>query len=371
MTTENEADLIRKAEALLSKGNANRAEELLNSAQGKFPDSQSIKASLADTYRVLLRFDDAIAIYTDLLEKDAKYSAAANNLARILIHLGQFKAATDVWQNAITANNDDTKLLKRAASMFAHFGQKTIAEKFLVRANEQVPDEVTTKFMLTALRGINAPDRVPGEFVQQHFDSAAESYDEHLQEIGNAGPDKIGELLTRLALPMNAGLIILDAGCGTGLCGPILKPFAKQLHGVDLSPAMLELASQRDTYGELLCVDLVEYLGTTDNQYDLIIAADVLTYFGLLDEVMSLFFQRMKPGGHLIFSVEAVPENVYSSKGYLLSPSGRFKHMKDGVADALNMAGFSSPEIAEPFVLRHEYGEPVNGMAIVTRRPSN
>ena len=36
---------------------------------------------------------------------------------------------------------------------------------------------------------------------------------------------------------------MLDAGCGTGLCGPLLKPFAGRLDGVDLSPRMLAKAA--------------------------------------------------------------------------------------------------------------------------------
>lgn len=369
MVSKNNADLIHEAEVLVEMGNTDQAEALLRAGLEKSPNSQSIQLALADTLRILLRFDDAIALYNDILSIDAKNSAAANNLARIFVHLKQFKTATEIWQKTITANDNDPALLKRAATMFAHFGQKPTAEKFLVRANEQEPDDVITAFMLTALRGGDIPDRVPEAFVQQHFDNAAKSYDAHLKAIGGAGPTKVGNLLERLALPMNAGLSILDAGCGTGLCGPILRPFAKHLAGVDLAPAMLELTRQRETYDELHCADLIDFLSTTDHQYDLIIATDVLTYFGSLDEVMALFFKRMNPGTHLIFSVESIPESTFASIGYLLSPNGRYKHMKHGVSDALSMAGFSSPEIADPFVLRHEYGEPVNAMAIVARRP--
>ena len=35
-------------------------------------------------------------------------------------------------------------------------------------------------------------------------------------------------------------LDVLDLGCGTGLCGPLLRPYARALAGVDLSPQMLE-----------------------------------------------------------------------------------------------------------------------------------
>ena len=43
---------------------------------------------------------------------------------------------------------------------------------------------------------------------------------------------------------------ILDAGCGTGLCGPLLKPWARRLVGVDLSGGMLEKARALQLYDE-------------------------------------------------------------------------------------------------------------------------
>ena len=35
---------------------------------------------------------------------------------------------------------------------------------------------------------------------------------------------------------------VLDIGCGTGLCGPLLRPIAVSLCGVDLSAGMIEKA---------------------------------------------------------------------------------------------------------------------------------
>ena len=41
-------------------------------------------------------------------------------------------------------------------------------------------------------------------------------------------------------------LDILDAGCGTGLCGPLLAPYARRLVGVDLSDGMLKHAREKN-----------------------------------------------------------------------------------------------------------------------------
>ena len=47
-------------------------------------------------------------------------------------------------------------------------------------------------------------------------------------------------------------LDVLDAGCGTGLCGPLVAPYARRLVGVDLSARMLDAGRRRDSvYDEL------------------------------------------------------------------------------------------------------------------------
>lgn len=50
----------------------------------------------------------------------------------------------------------------------------------------------------------------------------------------------------------NTHLDILDAGCGTGLCADVLRPYAKSLVGVDLSPQMLALAAKQQIYDQLV-----------------------------------------------------------------------------------------------------------------------
>ena len=46
-------------------------------------------------------------------------------------------------------------------------------------------------------------------------------------------------MLAHAGLDASRSLDVLDAGCGTGLCGPLVAPYARRLVGVDLSEAML------------------------------------------------------------------------------------------------------------------------------------
>lgn len=95
-------------------------------------------------------------------------------------------------------------------------------------------------------------------------------------------------------------LRILDAGCGTGLCAPFLKKYASWhgLEGVDLSSGMLAEAARKKLYARLYCQELCAFLSGHKKRYDLIAAADVLTYFGDLDSVFAGFaFALKKTGG--------------------------------------------------------------------------
>ena len=48
-------------------------------------------------------------------------------------------------------------------------------------------------------------------------------------------------------------LDVLDAGCGTGLCGPLLAPYARRLVGVDLSARHARRRrSEKGVYDELV-----------------------------------------------------------------------------------------------------------------------
>src|SRR6185503_13285479 len=115
---------------------------------------------------------------------------------------------------------------------------------------------------------------------------------------------------------------ILDAGCGTGLCGPYLAPYALTMVGIDLSGNMLERARSRGLYTQLVKSDLVVYFANSNHDHDVIASADTLCYFGRLEEVANAARVAMAEGGYLAFTVEAHTDDV----DYRLNPSGRYSH---------------------------------------------
>ena len=83
---------------------------------------------------------------------------------------------------------------------------------------------------------------------------------------------------------MNKTLDILDVGCGTGGAGAWLKDYARSLVGVDVSDNMVELARKKMLYQELHVQPLNTYLETCTQTFDLVVAADVFSYVGKLEE---------------------------------------------------------------------------------------
>ncbi len=72
-------------------------------------------------------------------------------------------------------------------------------------------------------------------------------------------------------------------GCGTGLCGPLIRGYARRLIGIDLSSGMLTQAKEKQLYDELWQVELTEYLRDQVEAFDVIVSADTLVYFGALE----------------------------------------------------------------------------------------
>jgi len=154
---------------------------------------------------------------------------------------------------------------------------------------------------------------------------------------------------------------IADLGCGTGLCGPLLKPWARSLVGCDLSAAMLARAAPRQVYDELLKAELVQFLAERPGAFDVLVSADTLIYFGELEPVFAAAQAALRSGGVFVFTLEALADE--SPTGYRLTQSGRFAHSLAALRARLAAAGFAV-EAVVPVSPRHEGGRPVPGWLV-------
>ena len=99
--------------------------------------------------------------------------------------------------------------------------------------------------------------------------------------------------------------------------------------------------------------------------FDAIVSADTLVYFGPLQDAVVASAGALRPGGRLIFTVEAL--NGPPDAEYAIRPHGRYGHTRQYVERVLREATLR-PEI-EPAELRLEAGEPVAGLVVTGTKP--
>ncbi|MBI2845727.1 MAG: class I SAM-dependent methyltransferase [Chloroflexi bacterium] len=100
------------------------------------------------------------------------------------------------------------------------------------------------------------------------------------------------------------GLIVLDAGCGTGGMLPDLAKYGRVL-GCDISPHALALSQKR---GETsLCQSSVENLPFAEGSFDLVTSFDVLYHLQVKEDQRALaeYYRILKKGGRLLLRVAA------------------------------------------------------------------
>ena len=149
----------------------------------------------------------------------------------------------------------------------------------------------------------------------------------------------------------------LDLGCGTGLCGSLVRPVAQWLEGVDLSGNMVSQARARGVYDRVEQADVVEHLAKATRRYDLVLAADVFIYVGALGDVFTGAARVMEPGGVFCFSVEAAGEQ----EDFALRPSLRYVHSERHVRRLAAAHGFAVESMARQ-PIREDQQRPIPGL---------
>jgi predicted TPR repeat methyltransferase len=223
------------------------------------------------------------------------------------------------------------------------------------------PDDPLARHTLAACSGRDVPRRASDAYVEAVFDSFAASFDAKLTLLLYRAPQLVTTMLAQSGIEANRSHDVLDVGCGTGLCGPLLRDYAAHLTGIDLSAKMLERARERGSYDELVKAELTSFLASHCASYDVIVSADTLVYFGELDEVVAAAARALRPGGCFVFTVEALA-GADDAADYCLRPHGRYNHSRAYVERLLTDAGLAVTIAGAQ--LRLEAGAPVEGLVV-------
>jgi len=287
------------------------------------------------------------------------------NHAQSLDHI---EKAAECFREAIKLDSRNLHALKAlGVALYALHRREEAAQVYrdwLVRE----PDNPVPQHMLAACGGTEAPLRADDAYVRNVFDEFANSFDEQLlKNLHYRAPQVLTDALSKVLPAPVAALDVLDAGCGTGLCAPLVRTHARHLVGVDLSSGMVGKARLRGGYDELVVAELTAYLQQHPATYDVVLSADTLVYFGELMPVLTAAYAALRPDGWIAFTLEAMEGD---EDGTELSSSGRYRHTLRYVQRVLHTVGFNDVRIGAD-TLRKETGQWVNGWVVLARHAMN
>jgi predicted TPR repeat methyltransferase len=292
------------------------------------------------------------------------------NLADCLIRERDFDAAAQLLRRALTCPLPQSRAYEALANLLRRQRRVPEAAQTVADWLAREPANPVARYMAAAFSGQDSPARAPDDYVRRYFDDFAEGFDSVLKELDYRGPELVTTALRAAAsrpqptaTPVFTAL--LDAGCGTGLGGPLVRELCGRLVGVDLSPKMLHYAQQRGCYDELVTAELGAFMRSRPQTFDAIVCTDTLIYFGELAEPLAAAHTALRVGGPLVFTVEALPPNVPAD--HRLDVSGRYLHSETYLRRVLSGSGFMV-EFLVPQTARKDAGRDAPGYLVVARR---
>jgi len=335
------------------------------------PDYAAAHCNLGVVLQALGQRDDAVASIRRALEIVPGYAAAHYNLGVALQSLGQPDDAVASYRRALEINPDYAAAYGNLGELLRTQGKFDDALACFRQLVRLMPANSVAQHQIDSLTGTTT-ERPPAQYVQNIFDAYADKFDAHLQqELKYEAPGQLAALVTRHLPTSEEKWSVLDLGCGTGLVGLAIAPFARQLVGVDLSAKMLEKTRARNLYQRLEHADLLTMMrGEIAEGYDAIFAADVFPYMGKLDEISVEIKRLLSPGGVFAFTVEALAEpsggeaKPTAEQEYRLENTGRYTHTASYLNRLASANGFLIAESVATYI-RTQRDQPVDGYLVL------
>ena len=352
------------ANAHFSLGNALGSKGLLEESITAFRRALALDPSLKTAFinlgfslRMVGRLDEAIAVYHQGIAAHPQAVECYCGLGNVLIKKKLLKEAADVYRQAIACDPNYAVAHRGLANALELQGDIPAAIATFKAAREGSSDPANYDYELAALGVGDMPSTSPRKYVASLFDEYAENFDRHLRQLRYIVPELLFNAVRALnpPLPMD----IIDLGCGTGMCGELFRPMARQLVGVDVAPKMIDKARQRGVYDQLKEQDITLVLQESPRQFDLIVAADVFIYVGKLEKVFEAAAAALRPGGLLAFSIESM-----ESGEYVLRTSRRYAQSVGYIQRLASRCGFKEVSMQDA-ALRTEDNLPVKGKIII------
>jgi predicted TPR repeat methyltransferase len=327
------------------------------------PGRASTLINLAAVQLRLARPIDALSSADAALAAEPDSSDALLHRATALARLGHPEDALLAFRRLLAIEPHHAAGWSGAGTAARELGRLDEAAQAFREALRHGAERELHDYYLASVQGAGAPATAPAGYVEALFDGYAGEFDRHLvDELGYQAPRRLVEGLAALGDERFAAT--LDLGCGTGLCGPLVRPRSERLTGVDLSARMLAQARRLGVYDRLEQAEIVAFLERSDERFDLVLAADVFIYVGDLRPVFRAL-QRVMTHGVFCFTVETLAASDPAEQRLL--PSLRYAHAPAALGRLADAHGFDVAAMLRAPV-REEQRAAVDGLYVYLRR---
>ena len=316
--------------------------------------------------------DDAVAQYQRALTLKPDFAEAHNSLGVLFNDQGKLDDAVAQYQRALALKRDFAEAYLNIGTTFKELGQLADAEASYKRVLDIDPEDPLGARLLLASLGLERmPMRASEAHLNKLYVKKSHNWDLGMNYFGH---QLVAGALKKLS-HKSKKLDILDAGCGTGLVGVLVRDLANRLDGIDMSSAMLEKAREKDTYDHTYLGDLLSFMVDNANSYDVITCAATLIHFGDLTPVFHAAASSLRDNGLFVFTLFANEgghnnQEVVVHQNSFLAKGGCYAHSASYVSRLAEAAGFFI-DILEHRT--HEYDKkivPIMGLVVALRRRS-
>jgi len=194
----------------------------------------------------------------------------------------------------------------------------------------------------------NLPDFIPTRVVRDYFEmEALNPHNPHDYYNSKILFDLYDDLEGKIIKPP---IKMLDIGCGTGILSSYFKekyPYY-QISAIDISEEMIHIAgnlmfNQKHVFDNLHHIDMLNYLNSTKEKYDLVVAGASLHYDKDLADNLKLIKNSLNDKSIVAFSVEKSQISYVEFN----SKDNNYCFNLEFIEDSIKMAGFNKIHISE------------------------
>jgi predicted TPR repeat methyltransferase len=309
----------------------------------------------------LRRHGDALQALDELTRQDPGHGRGWLLRGQTLQMLDRHDDSLSSYRRAVGAQPDLGLAWLLLGQRLAELGDDAAAAVAFERTMSLGFEVETSRYLLAALGRGPTPSSAPAAYVRALFDGYADDFETHL--VGTlryrAHEHVAQTALLGECVAQRGAASALDLGCGTGLCGALLRPHVQWLGGIDVSTSMVNAARRRGVYDVVTHSELVEHLQATPLRHDLVVCADTFIYLGDLSPAFAGVRRVLQDGGRFVFSVERADDSL----AYTLTTQLRYGHSERYLRELAVAHGLILSSL-RPVELRKEHGRAVGGLVV-------